>query len=159
MKRILTLMMVFVMLTAFAGCSSQPNDISEEKQQETEVRQEQSFLEDYIGSMAAEKRARFLVFHEGVNGFCQSLEAALDEGDFVGEFEFDPFHEDEVPAALEAVYSFQTLVLFSGAYLFKDIKMTVKDNEVTLSYDGHEFYPRKYDYTDIQEIIDRINAE
>lgn len=159
MKRILTLMMVFVMLTAFAGCSSQPNDISEEKQQETEVQQEQSFLEDYIGSMDAVKRECFLVFHQCANGFCQRLEAALDEADFVGEFEFDPSSKDEVPAELEAVYSFQTFALFAGVYLFKDIKMTVKDNEVTLSYDGHEFYPRKYDYTDIQEIIDRINAE
>ena len=159
MKKCLILIMALIMIVTVVGCSSQSNNVSEEKQQETEIEKEQSFMEEYIKSIDVDKRESFLVFNESTRGFCQRLEAKLEEVGFVGEFEFNPSRKEEVPAELEAVYSFQPFALFPGIYTFSDIKMMVKDSNVRLSYEGYEFYPTEYSYTDVKDIVDRVNAE
>ena len=163
MKKTIIFVMVLMMIVAVAGCFSKSNTVSEEDQQEIEIKEEtveeQSFMEDYIRSIDVDKRDSFLLYNESTKGFCQRLEAKLEEVGFEGEFEFNPSRNDEIPSELEAIYSFVPFTLFPGNYSFSDIKMTVKGSTVRLSYDGYEFYPTEYSYTDIKDMVDRVNAE
>ena len=159
MKKLLILIATLTMVMNFVGCSNQTGKVDEETKNEAIVSKEQSFMEEYIRSIDSSKRDSFLLFSESTRGFCQRLESKLSTVEFTGEYEFNPSKMEEVPQEIEEICSFQEFSLFPEIYKFEDIKMSIKDATVRLSYDGKEFYPTTYSYTDIKDIIEKVNAE
>ena len=44
-----------------------------------------------------------------------------------------------------------------GFVTHKNFKLVINGTEVKLSYDGIEFYPTDYSYTDVQELVEKYN--
>ena len=159
MKKLLVVMMACMLLVSVAGCAGTQGEV--EKESDTGVVEtNKDYMEKYISSLATnEDRTAFLSFWNSITSYCSGLEYKLGEIENTAEYSFDPTKSDSVPAEIKEQYDFASIKFFRGFATHKDFKMDINGENVKLTFDGEEFYPSSYGYSEVEALVDKYNAE
>lgn len=113
----------------------------------------------HIKSIEPESRDDFLYFWQSAISYCTGIKLELKEIENTASYEFDPTDESQIPAELSEIYDFAGLKRRDPENRHKDFKLSIDGTDVKLSFDGMEIYPTDYGYSDIQEMIESLDAK
>lgn len=159
MRKILLVLMVCLMLVSVAGCGGTKGEV--EKGNDTGIEAtNKDYMEKYISSLSTnDDRTAFLSFWNSITSYCSGLEYKLGKIENIGEYSFDPTKAEAIPDEIKEQYDFASIKFFKGFATHRDFKMTISGENVKLSFDGEEFYPSNYDYSEVEALVEKYNAE
>ena len=159
MRKILLVLMACLILVSVAGCGGANGDV--EKGNDTGiVETNKDYMEKYISNLSTnDERTAFLSFWNSITSYCSGLEYKLGELENTAEYSFDPTKADNIPAEIKEQYDFASIKFFKGFATHKDFEMTINGENVKLSFDGEEFYPSNYGYSEVEALVEKYNAE
>lgn len=159
-KKVLLIVLVLVMVLTACGKGGDEAATEIGVEEIVENIEFEDFLEEYVAKLESNaERENFLYLWECVTGFCERAEYKLEKAEFKGKFEFDPTDKDNIPQEVQAVIDFMEFSMFSYIDEHGNYKMTIDGDKVTLSFDGHEFYPTDDGYLTVKGYVEKYNAE
>lgn len=163
MKKIIICLFAVLCLTGCGVSENKNLDVNNNVENETNSIDTSSmdFMEKYIYSLPSdEDRTNFLSFYNSITSYCSGLEYELSEMNNTNSYTFDPTKQDEIPSVLSDNYDFSLIKFFKGFSSHNNFKMTVVNENVSLSFDGIEFYPVKnnYGYSEVQKLVEKYNS-
>ena len=160
MKRKISLILVIsIIILGIAGCGNQKEETNVESSSGV-METNNDYMEKYIAKLeSSQDRTNFLNFWNAMCSYCSGLEYELVEMGNKNTYEFDPTEPSDIPVELSEKYDFASIKFFDGFKTHTNFKMKVDGENVTLSFDGEEFYPTNYGYSEVQNIVNKYNAE
>ena len=163
MKKILIITMIFGMIL-ITGCTKKDNQILNNSGQEI-INNENNYdassmdyMEKYIYQLPNNSaRTDFLSFWNSMTSYCLGLEYELKEISNTNNYSFDPTDSSSIPSNLSDLYSFSDIKWFAGYSTHKNYLIVVNGEDVKMSFDGIEFYPTNYGYTEVQKLVEKYN--
>lgn len=159
-KKVFILATICLVTVCLVACNN-----SEVGGQETETNQEtkvvnSDYMEKYLENMSSDKeRNDFLDYWHSVKTYCTGLEYELSDVDNSQKYEFDPTDEASIPEEIKDIYDFTEIKLYDRKGIHKDFRLIIDGKKLFLQFDGEEFYPTTYGYSDLQKLIETINEE
>ncbi len=159
MKRTVTLVIALVLVLCMTGCGNKDNTVNPEAGNEV-VETTNDFMDKYISKLESNQdRTNFLNFWNAMTSYCSGLEYELDEMSNTESYTFDPTKSDNIPEILKNKYDFASIKFFDGFDKHSGFKMTIEGENVSLEFDGEEFYPTNYGYSEVQSLVNKHNGE
>lgn len=159
MKKIIICLFAILCLT---GCG-----VSENQNLETNTNVENNnsydtssmdYMEKYIYNLPSdEDRTNFLSFWQQSISYSKAIQLELKEISNTNNYTFDPTNSSEIPNEISNIYDFSSIKRRKGFEKHQNFELTITGTNVKLSYDGIEFFPTKYSYLEVQELVEKYN--
>lgn len=147
LRKSLSLVLAVIMVLTLVSCGSAPSG------EDNEGGEERNFVYDYVDNMDPESREYFLAFWNACGSLCDALEIELNNSGITGPYEFDPTNVAEIPAEIMAIRDVSEIATFVTYEDHSDYIMKISEGEVSLSFDGFEFFPAEISYIDLRAYI------
>lgn len=159
-KKVLSFMLVCLAAVCLTACGREKSDTGQmETKQETKAG-DADYMYNYLkGMSSAQERKEFLNFWNFSVAYCKGIKIQLKKIKNEVAYEFDPTDETQIPAEIKDIYDFSEIKEYGRKGRHKNIKISIDRMDVRLSFDGIEFYPTTYGYSDLQKYIAEIDAE
>lgn len=117
------------------------------------------YMEKYIYNLPTnEDRKDFLSFWQQSISYSKAIQLELKEISNTNNYSFDPTNPTEIPTEISNIYDFSSIKRRKGFDKHQNFKLTITGTNVKLSYDGIEFFPTKYSYSEVQELVEKFNS-
>ena len=180
MKRVLLLIAAVFVAVVLVSCSNQ-NDVSENSASDeiTEdnvdvieessednyensnedfgLDEEANEIRNKLSGKSNEYQYEFLSFWRSMQKYCTAIKNEMRTMKNTASYEFDPSDANKIPQELKNVIDPERIKMYDTMSLFGDFNMIIDGYNVTFSFEGIVAYPSKYDYEDIQLIIDSLH--
>ena len=160
MKKIIICLFAILCLT---GCG-----VSENQNLETNTNVENNnsydtssmdYMEKYIYNLPSdEDRTNFLSFWQQSISYSKAIQLELKEISNTNNYTFDPTNSSEIPNEISNIYDFSSIKRRKGFEKHQNFELKITGTNVKLSYDGIEFFPTKYSYLEVQELVEKFNS-
>ena len=89
--------------------------------------------------------------------YSKAIQLELKEISNTNNYTFDPTNSSEIPNEISNIYDFSSIKRRKGFEKHQNFELTITGTNVKLSYDGIEFFPTKYSYLEVQELVEKYN--
>jgi len=160
MKKIIICLFAVLFLTGCGVSENQKLDTNDNVENSINSYDTSSmdYMEKYIYNLSSNAdRTIFLGFwHQSIT-YAKSIQLELKGISNTNSYTFDPTNSSEIPSEISNIFDFSSIKRRSGFDKHQNFKLTINGTDVKLSYDGIEFFPTKYSYSEVQELVEKYN--